>query len=525
MLVALCALFPTTGRADSPPTAAPATLLQANCGGCHQSSTSGQYARISSLRKTPEGWLMTITRMQQVHGLQLADADRDALVRYLADTQGLAPAEAMPARYALEQRPNVQDLQLPSEPQTDLQTVCARCHSAARVVLQRRDASEWLKLVHWHLAQWPTIEYQDKARDRMWWQVASTVVPGELGKLFPLHTTAWDEWRKKPLADLSGRWRVHGHKPGRGDYWGSAEVQKTAADEYRAIYKLESAAGEHFEGESTAILYTGYEWRGSGRLGQLATHEVFALSEDGQTLSGRWFAPNHAEVGGDWVATRAGKTGRIVAVSPVAARIGSTIPVTIFGDELLGAVSFGPGVRVRIVSRTRNEILTEVTVTDAAKAGYAPLSVGKAKAADIFAVYSRVDRLEVTPRFGIARVGGGKVDPVSAQFEAAAYFDLPSTNGGKATAVCLGNVPVDWSVEPYDEDARVAQDVKFAGKIDESGKFAPAAAGPNPDRKFSGNNTGDLSVIATLANNAAVPVTGKAHLMVTVQRWITPPIY
>jgi quinohemoprotein amine dehydrogenase len=219
---------------------------------------------------------MTIFRMQHVHGLQLANADRDALVRYLADTQGLAPAETMPGRFALERRPNVQDLHLSDE----LQAMCARCHSAARIALQRRDAAEWAKQVHWHLAQWPTIEYQDKARDRMWWQTATTIVPDELGKSFPLHSQAWDEWQKKPWADITGTWRVRGHQPGRGAYWGTAELQKTATGEYTAVYKLEDETGVHFDGESTANVYTGYEWRGSGHLGERATRAVFALSED-----------------------------------------------------------------------------------------------------------------------------------------------------------------------------------------------------------------------------------------------------
>jgi quinohemoprotein amine dehydrogenase len=524
MLATLCTLLPATGRADDPPIPAPALLLQTSCGGCHLSSTPGQYARISSIRKTPEGWLMTLFRMQHVHGLQLAEADRDALVRYLADTQGLAPAETAPARYALERRPNMQDLQLPGDPETDLQTMCARCHSAARVELQRRDAAEWLKLVNFHLAQWPSIEYQDKARDRMWFQIATTVVPAELGKLFPFHTQAWDDWQKKSPANLGGIWRVRGHQPGRGEYWGTAELRKTAAGEYTAVYKLEDEAGEHIDGESTAIVYTGYEWRGSGRLRERPTREVFALSEDGQTLSGRWFTPGHVEDGGDWVASRAGRTPRIVAVSPVAARVGSTSRVTIFGDELAGAVTFRAGVKVKIVSRTPNAILADITITSATKSGYVPLSVGKASAADRFAVYDRIGRLEVTPHFGIARVGGGKVDPVSAQFEAAAYLDVPGANGG-TSPVRLGNLRVKWSVEPYNEDARVALDVKYAGKIDDSGKFVPAGAGPNPERKFSNNNTGNLSVIATLADSSGALVTGKAHLVVTAQRWVTPPIY
>jgi quinohemoprotein amine dehydrogenase len=523
-LAALCTVCTMTGRADSPPAAAPAMLLKTNCGGCHQSSTPGQYSRISDIRKTPEGWLMTIVRMQRSHGLHLAEEDRGLLVRYLADAQGLAPAEAAPARFALERRPNVQDLPLPGDGQDNLQEMCARCHSSARIRLQRRDAAEWRKLVNWHVAQFPTLEYQDKGRDRMWWQIATTVVPDELGRLFPFESQAWDDWHKKPAADLSGTWRVRGHEPGRGNYWGTAELQRTAADEYRAVYAFDSDVGEHIAGESTAIVYTGYEWRGSGRLANQETREVFALSVDGQTLSGRWFVPGHSEEGSDWVATRAMESPRIVAVSPVAVRIGSTSRVTIFGDHLAGRVTFGVGTKVKVISRTANVVLADVTATDAAKRGYVPISVAGANAADLFAVYDRVDRLDVTPHFGIARLGGGKLSPVTAQYEAAAYLDLPGAEG-RTTSVRLGNLPVSWSTEPYNDAARATQDVKYAGKIDDTGRFLPAPAGPNPERKFSGNNTGDLSVVANLVNNSGKPVVGRAHLIVTVQRWNTPPIY
>ena len=53
---------------------------------------------------------MTLFRMRQVHGLTLEPDVRDAIVRYLADTQGLAPAEARAGRFALERRPNAKDL-------------------------------------------------------------------------------------------------------------------------------------------------------------------------------------------------------------------------------------------------------------------------------------------------------------------------------------------------------------------------------------------------------------------------------
>jgi quinohemoprotein amine dehydrogenase len=477
------------------------------------------FTRISEIRKTPEGWLMTIFRMQHVHHVQITDSSRDVLIRYLADTQGLAPSETTPARYALEQRPNVQDMVLPG----DLQVLCARCHSAARVALQRRDSDDWLKHVHWHLAQWPTIEYQQNARDRLWWQTATTEVPAQLGKLFPLHSQAWDDWKIHPRADLAGTWLVRGHEPGRGDYWGTALITRSNDGECVASYILDSASGEHVTGDSKAIVYTGFEWRGTANLSGREIREVYALSEDGQTLSGRWFEAQHAEIGSDWTAVRAATTTQIVAVTPSAVRAGSTTRVTVFGSALEGPVSFGAGTKIKVISRKPQTLSIEVRVEPRASPGYRALTVGAARGEHLFAVFNRVDRLEVSPGFGIARLGGGKIDPVAAQFEAVGIAEVPA-EAGKTESVRLGPLPVTWSVEPYNEDAKRAQDSKFAGHIDSTGRFLPAGAGPNPQRKFSGNNAGDLSILANLSDGDNT-TTGKAHLIVTVQRWNTPPIY
>jgi quinohemoprotein amine dehydrogenase len=494
-------------------------ILRNSCAGCHIQSSPDHFARISEIRKTPEGWLMTIFRMQHVHAVQITDPDRDTLVRYLADTQGLAPSETTAARYALERRPNVQDMLLPG----DLQVMCARCHSAARVALQRRDADDWLKHVHWHLAQWPTIEYQQNSRDRLWWQTATTEVPGQLGKLFPFHSQAWEDWKTKPRADLAGTWLVRGHEPGRGDYWGTALITRSDEGEYRASYTLDSASGEHMTGSSKAIVYTGFEWRGTASLSSREIREVYALSEDGNTLSGRWFEAQHSEIGSDWAAVRAGLTAQIVSMSPSAVRVGSATRVTLYGAKLEGAVSFGPGSRTKVISRQPQTVIVEVLVDPTAATGYRTVTVGSVRNEHSFAVFNRVDRLEVAPGFGIARLGGGKTDAVAAQFEAVGFIEVPAAEG-KTESVRLGCLPVTWSVEPYNEDARVAQDPKFAGNIDSTGRFLPAGAGPNPQRKFSGNNAGNLSILANLSEDDS-KVTGKAHLIVTVQRWNTPPIY
>jgi hypothetical protein len=104
---------------------------------------------------------MSIARMQTMHGLQISDDDRRTLVKYLADTQGLAPSETDGVRYALERRLNTVE-------HFDDQTsqMCGRCHSGARVALQRRPAQEWERLVNFHLGQWPSLEYQALVRHR-----------------------------------------------------------------------------------------------------------------------------------------------------------------------------------------------------------------------------------------------------------------------------------------------------------------------------------------------------------------------
>jgi quinohemoprotein amine dehydrogenase len=63
------------------------------------------------------------------------------------------------------------------------------------------------------------------------------------------------------------------------------------------------------------------------------------------------------------------------------------------------------------------------------------------------------------------------------------------------------------------------QDAMFAGEIGADGIFTPAIAGPNPDRKFSTNNAGELNVVATAGELSA-----SGQLIVTVQRFIDPPI-
>ena len=101
---------------------------------------------------------------------------------------------------------------------------------------------------------------------------------------------------------------------------------------------------------------------------------------------------------------------------------------------------------------------------------------------------------------------------------------MASTRLPGGELLSLGPVTAEWNSIPYDAEAKRTEDEKFAGHFDQRGRFLPAAAGPNPAREFTGDNVGNLTVVAQ-ARDGDRAVEGRSHLIVTVQRWNTPPIY
>ena len=162
-----------------------AQLFNNYCLSCH-SAQGGSISRVEGQRKSPEGWQMTITRMQEQHGARIPPEDKRRLIKYLADTRGLAPAETAGWRYLLEHDNN--RVETIDERYRDL---CARCHSGARFALQRRSEDEWKLLMHTHIGLNPTLEFHSLARDRQWFQLAVNEVAPALAKDFALAARAW----------------------------------------------------------------------------------------------------------------------------------------------------------------------------------------------------------------------------------------------------------------------------------------------------------------------------------------------
>lgn len=503
--------------------AASEALLRQKCTACHEPAADATLPRIDQGRRTPEAWDMTLVRMTQIHGVALTGEERRVLVKHLADTRGLAPQETEGWRYVLERRPGVVE----TPPEGDIATTCSRCHSYARIALQRRTEADWLKLSHFHLGQFPTAELQSGGRDRNWWEIASGPVVRQLGRLYPLDAGAWQRWQATPKADLAGRWRLAGHRPGRGSYEGHAVIVRKAPDSYELKLEMRYEDGALERGEGSATVFSGYEWRASLDQAGAAVRQVLALSEDGSKLAGRWFFTDADVLGGDLLAVRADGAPRILSVQPAFVKAGTRRTVAVHGVGLEGEPSFGKGVRVeRVVSRTPETVVVEVRAAGNAATGARAVAVGRAQAEAALAVYRRIDHVRVVPENGLARLGGdgGTRPKLPAQFEAVAYANGPDGKPNTGDDVRIGVMPARWSADNLNAAARAMKDLSFTGTLDASGLFTPAAPGPNKARKFGTNNAGELKIVAAVKDGKRT-VKGHAPLIVTVQRWVDPPIH
>ncbi|QAX32448.1 quinohemoprotein amine dehydrogenase subunit alpha [Leisingera sp. NJS204] len=490
--------------ASPAPALASEELVQNICSSCHTAEDGG-LSRISGQRKTPEGWMMTIVRMQQAHGLEISPEDRRAIVQHLSDSQGLAPSETAPFRYALEKDPNAQESF--DEP---FASMCARCHTGARGLLQNRTAEEWTLHMDFHVGHFPTIEYQALGRDREWYQIARTEIASYLAEQNPLETAAWTDWQAADKQPVAGDWVVITDLPGIGEAYGRLTVIGEASP-YQVSGEFVTADGSTHPASGQMNLYTGYEWRANLDIGGTAYRQVLALSEDGNALQGRQFDRSNDALGAPLTGARAGAGSVILGTVPSAVPAGEA-QVQVVGTGLDSlASSHGDA--------TANSFGAALML---AAEGNGVVTFNAGSAEGQIAHYTSVDSLRVEPEFTIARVGGGSdagPPPVPAYFNAIGMWNGPDGKAGTGDDVRIGQIAAQWTVANAHDHAAHMKDTEFAGEMQPSGIFAPAIAGPNPDRPFSANNAGELKVQAKAMGQQA-----EAMLIVTVQRFIDPPI-
>ena len=199
--------------------------------------------------------------------------------------------------------------------------------------------------------------------------------------------------------------------------------------------------------------------------------------------------------------------------------IGDNLPAQVVPADL----EFGSGITVRrIVSRNPSEIVAEVDVAANAVPGKRDIVFRRSVLESAVAVYDRVDYIKVLPEASLAHLGSDVHPKGYQQFEAVAYQRGADDKLHTPDDVELGPIDVTWSVEEY-LSVYGDDDKEFVGTLSPTGLFTPALDGPNPQRKFSRNNYGDVWAVATAKNEKdkdGKPLTGRSYLVVTVPTYI-----
>ena len=526
-------------------------LVISKCGACHTKDDKGNMLRISWERATPEGWEEALKRMVRLRGVSLTPDEARSVLKYLATYHGLAPEEAKPIMYYAEHR--VQDET--NIPNDNVKGACANCHVLARPLSWRRTAEDWKDLANLHVALYPQADEAfrlginaggfDEGQHH---SDAGAPLPVDialayLSKTAPLQTPEWAAWRARMRAPkLAGRWIVTAYMPGRGKFYGEMEVEASNGtdDEFTTRVKLTSIKdGSTISRTGHSLVYAGYAWRGKSK-GTLAANaapndlgsemrEVMWVSPDQSTADGRWFWGEYQEFGFDVKMQRASADPTLIGVDRTLLKTGTQgTRVRLIAESLPAQIApadldFGTGVTVkRIVSHTATEIVAEVDVAKDAVSGKRDVAFRRSTLQNAIAVYDRIDYVQVTPDSALAHLGSEKHPKGFQQFEAVAYQRGADGKPHTADDVELGPIDVNWSVEEfystYGDDDR-----EFVGSLSNSGLFTPSSDGPNPQRKFSRNNYGDVWVVATAKDEKdkdGKPLVGKSYLVVTVPTYI-----
>ena len=322
---------------------------------------------------------------------------------------------------------------------------------------------------------------------------------------------------------LAGVWSVTGHSVGKGDVRGQVTLTRVAEDDYQTEWNLVFDNGETITREGQGILYAGYSWRGRATdAGGDSWREVLLVDDEWRGMKGRFFTGGYDELGMDIALHLHLGVTQIFSIDNRAMKVPSSGHVLhVYGEsfpETVQAAEFGLGMGVTVTAAEYIEaghVRLTVDIGADAELGERLLSFGSYKGSRTVVLYDKVDYLRITPLQGLARVGGVAVPKQYERFEAVTVNrgrdGKPYTEDDYDITV----TDVRWSLEefPVREDD---DDIEYVGGIDENtGLFTPAIDGPNPVRKWSANNVGNVYVVAETELEGR-SFKARAHLVVTV---------
>jgi quinohemoprotein amine dehydrogenase len=550
-------------------------LTITKCGGCHQRDANGMMRRLSFIRTSPEVWEQAMKRMIRLNGLVIEPEEAREILKYLSANNGLAPEEAKPVFWEAEHRLfRDQSDKIPSD---SLQHTCNYCHTIGRVLTQRRTREDYDKLIAMHIGLFPGAENTFHPRRgsgpqpqepvtmssptgnnpsvvppppllipfRRDGKYPSEIAVDYLAKAQPLMTPEWASWKAAMRTPkLAGKWLLIGYQQGKGRVFGTVTIETGASpDEFTTKTDIEYAtSGITLSRAGKSIVYTGYSWRGrtAGGTKEAASadpgsnptewREALFVSRDANTMDGRWFWGGYQEFGIDAHLVRIGTQPTLAGASAFSLQSPSTTEMRVYGanfpaDMKPADFDFGTGITVkRIVRKTPTMATLEVQAAPGLATGIRDISLARSTAERAIAVYDKIAYIKVLPDANMARLGGTIAAKQFAQFEAVAYAAGPDGKPKTTDDVPLGPVSARWSMEEF-VSTPGDDDVKFVGKLNDSGLFTPNLEGPNPERKkqannYPTNNWGDIWVSATYDAPGAAALKGRSYLVVTVPVYI-----
>ncbi|WP_229710036.1 quinohemoprotein amine dehydrogenase subunit alpha [Novosphingobium indicum] len=521
------------------------------CGTCHAPDDKGNLSRISWIRATPEGWSQAIKRMVKLNGLSISPQEARGVVKYLGTWHGLSPEEAKPVMYLTERR-ILDETIIPNEA---VQHGCASCHAFAQPMSSRRSRREWGLLQNLHKALYSQADFQmsqpAEGHPEPEDSAEKPITRGEvaldwLSKEANLHSKTWTDWRPRIRAPkLAGTWVLSGKLRGQGRFVGEMTIAP-AGNDFTTTTTLRSLeTGQTMTRSGKGLVYAGYSWRGTSNGGTQPARpdamtgtlrETMWFAPDQSSAEGRWYWGDYHEFGLDMTMTRVTGGPVLAAVAPLGVKTGAkatqlhiygaSLPADLSADDL----DFGGGVTVRKVSvLSPSEAVATVDVSPDAIVGLHDVALNGTVLPKALPVYGTVDYMKVTPETALAHLGGIKYGKGYEQFEATAWSKGPDGKTGTDDDFPIMPVDVDWEMKEF-PTVTYDNDIKYVGTLDASGFFTPNVEGPNPERRFSRNNYGEVWIVATaktLKNKDGKPMSAQAYLVTTVpayKRWDQPEV-
>lgn len=474
-----------------------------SCMSCH-AVNEGKLERISDVRKTPEGWLGTVQRMERIHGVQLTDEQREQIIKDLSRVQGLAPEEAEPVQYWMANKPSY------SEPYTENDAVnnsCITCHAGGRFEAQRRTEQEWKNLKDFHLVMFPSIYLNHRHMD---WPKETEQALAYLAAQYKYDQKDWENWKGKEY-DVSGKWKVVGFQATKGFYIGESEFKKDGDKfiETKTIQFLDN--GQKMSQTGSVDMYGGFMLRSQYTNDQGGKQRgTYNVLKDGKLIKGDWSQADDLGISAEESYYKVQTdTPEIIFMVGKEAKIGTTAEIQVYGMNLTKAtkesITLPEEVVVKSFAAESDEkaVLT-IEVSGNIQPGQYDIQIANGVVHEKLTVYQNVDYLKVDPPYGVARVGdSGPMQKVSTQFTAYAYSN--GKDGKKDTEDDLKLMPVkaQWSLKGF-PDSNNLEEIKFIGSIDQNGLFTPLSEGVNKEREFTQENVGAVTV------HAKATVDGKA---------------